>query len=189
MGLAQCSPRGREVVGIQARRLNICMRIHEITHRPRTRSHQPYSGHHRRRTDADERAYHAAFKPYLRCETEHDVPQPIFIAAMAGVANLRMVPVPASTWKVPEDRRDEILMAAIRQHYRRAEGRVPTFGKIRRYSLVVAPGDGVDLALPFDVHGNRAGPIHAVSRLGEAVLSVGGQNLSRKIWSEYGRDR
>jgi hypothetical protein len=43
--------------------------------------------------------------------------------------------------------------------------------------------------LPFDVHGNRAGPIHAVSRLGEAVLSVGGQNLSRKIWSEYGCDR
>jgi len=164
------------------------MRIHEIAHRPHTRSHQLHSGHDRRRTDADERAYHAAFKPYLRCETEHDIPEPIFIAGMLGVANLRVVPLPSSTWKVPDDRRDQIVRAAIRRHYHHTHGRVPAFGKILRYSLVLAPSEGGDLALPYDVRGKRTGTIQLVARLGQATLSVNGQKLSQSIWSEYGRD-
>jgi hypothetical protein len=165
------------------------MRIHEITQRPPTRSGQRDPGQAQRRSDADECAYHTSFKPYLRCETEHDVPQPVFIAAMLGVRNLRVVPLPASTWKVPEDQRDQIVKVAIQQHYRHTDGRVPAFGKIRRYSLVVAPGKEVDLALPFDIRGKRAGPIRTVHRLGVASLSIDGEKLRQSIWNEYGINR
>jgi hypothetical protein len=165
------------------------MRISEIINRPRTRSGPRDPNHARPRSDADERAYHAAFKPYLRCETEHDVPQPIFIAAMLGVTNLRVVQLPRSAWTAPEDRRDEIVKAAIHDHYRRTGGRVPAFGQITGYSLVLKAGQDADLALPFDTRGHRVGPMRSVPRLGEATLSVDGQRLSRSIWRDYGRYR
>ena len=157
------------------------MRISEIAKRRRSDRNQ--SAHEK------ERAYRARFKPYLRAETEHDVPQPIFIAAMLGVRNLREVPLPASAWELPEDQRDKIVKAAIRDHHRRTQGRVPTFGRIIRYALIVAPGDGEDLAILFDIRGNRAGPIRTVPRIGEATLCVAGQRLSRSIWGQYGGDR
>ena len=152
------------------------MRIDEIAHRP---SHRAHSGHHQRRTDADERASHAAFKPHLRCECERDTPQPIFIAAMIGVSNLRTVPVPDLTWTLPEGERDKIVKAAILQHFHRTGGRSAAFGRILRYSLVIAPSkDGTDLAVPYDLEGNPAGPLRHVPRLGHASLSVDGQELS-----------
>src|SRR5690349_6792133 len=120
------------------------MRIAEITGRARS----DYA-----RSVNDELAYHTGFKPYLRVETEREVPSPIFLAAMLGITNLKAVPLPASTWTLPEDRRDQIVRSAIHQHYRRTQGRIPSFGRTIGYSLVVEPGDGVDLALPFDIHG------------------------------------
>ena len=42
---------------------------------------------------ARETAYRTAFKPHLRCETEREIPEPLFIAALLTSTRLRLVPV------------------------------------------------------------------------------------------------
>ena len=49
---------------------------------------------------ARETAYRTAFKPHLRCETERDIPEPLFVAALLTSARLRLVAVPAEPWLV-----------------------------------------------------------------------------------------
>ena len=54
------------------------------------RQQQDEAGQH---TLARETAYRRAFKPYLRCETERAIPEPLFVAALLTSARLRLVPV------------------------------------------------------------------------------------------------
>ena len=129
------------------------------------------------------------FEPHLQVETERRVPSPIFLAAMIGIRALRHVPVPDEVWTANEAKRDALVRAAIKKHFARCDGVIPSFGRITGYLLAIRPGRNGDLGLPFDIRGERAGPIRTVPRLGEAILSSGGERLSRSIWSQYGSDQ
>jgi hypothetical protein len=129
------------------------------------------------------------FEPHLEVETERRIPEPIFVAAMIGIRALRHVRVPDKVWTSTEAKRDALVRVAIKKHYERCEGNIPSFGRITGYVLVLKPGRDGDFGLPFDVHGNRAGPLRTVPRLGEATLSVDGEKLSGSIWGRYGDDR
>jgi hypothetical protein len=128
------------------------------------------------------------FVPHLQVETQRQIPSPIFLAGMIGVRALRHVPVPDEVWTASEAKRDALVRAAIKKHYERCEGIVPSFGRITGYDLVFKPGRDADFAVPYNIHGDRAGPLRTVPRLGEATLSSDGQRLAQSIWSEYGRD-
>jgi hypothetical protein len=124
------------------------------------------------RTLARETAYRTAFQPHLRCETEREIPEPLFIAALMTSARLRLVPVCPKTWHLSADERDRLLKQAIQGHYREHAGRIITFGTIVGYTAVVMPGYLLDFGLPYDLNGNPAGSMRPVKRLGEAVLGT-----------------
>lgn len=118
-----------------------------------------------------ERAYRAAFRPHLQIQTERKVPSPIFLAALMGTARLRLISLSDDTFAADADARDRAVKAVILQHYRDHSGRVPAFGAITGYVLVLLAGyDGLDFGLPFDVHGERIDSMCAVRRLPEAML-------------------
>jgi hypothetical protein len=121
---------------------------------------------------ARETAYRAAFRPHLRTETARIRPEPLFIAALLGVARLRHVPLTDQAWRVDADERHKLVKQAIRDHYRSQDGSVPAFGAIVGYTLVTLPGYEVDFGIPFDLNGEQAGPMRHVERLGEAVLGT-----------------
>jgi hypothetical protein len=83
------------------------------------------------RTLAREAAYRTAFQPHLRCETELEIPEPLFIAALLTNARLRLVPVCPETWQVSAHERDRLLKRAIRDHYRVARGSDNQFWRCR----------------------------------------------------------
>jgi hypothetical protein len=118
-----------------------------------------------------ERAYRAAFRPHLQIQTERKVPSPIFLAALMGTARLRLISLSDDTFAADSDARDRAIKAVILQHYRDHSGRVPAFGAITGYVLVLLAGyDGLDFGLPFDEHGERIDSMCAVRRLPEAML-------------------
>lgn len=121
---------------------------------------------------AEEREYRDSFRPHLRVETERRIPQPIFVAALMTVERLRIVRLPAEAFIAGEDDRDTVIKRAILEHYESQHGQVPAFGAITGYTLVTIAGYSADFGLPFNVHGDRAGPIQVVERLGEAKLGV-----------------
>jgi hypothetical protein len=126
------------------------------------------------RTLARETAYRTAFQPHLRCETEREIPEPLFIAALMTSARLRLVPVCSETWQVSADERDRLLKRAIQDHYRERRGHVPSFGAIVGYTAVVMAGYRLDFGLPYDLDGDQMGPMQPVERLHEAVLGTKG---------------
>jgi hypothetical protein len=121
---------------------------------------------------AAERAYYATFRPHLRAETERRVSEPLHVAGMVNPVQLRLVSLPREVWRADAIARDRIVGKAIRRHYRRRKGQAPTCGKIVGYALILAPGVLCDLALPYDVDGNRAGSMRAVHRLGSAMMTM-----------------
>ena len=102
-----------------------------------------------------------------------EVPSPIFVAALFGIAQLRVLPLSDETFAAGEDARDQMVKAVIVEHYRAHAGWVPAFGAITGYLLVVMPGyDSVDFGLPFDVNGDAAGPMREVRRFPDATLGT-----------------
>lgn len=97
-----------------------------------------------------EKEHARKFQPYLRTETERNVPEPVFVAALIGTARLRDVELPPDIWETSGDGRDRIVMQAIRAHYVEHRGHVPAFGAIVAYTLVTMPGYLVDFGYPFD---------------------------------------
>jgi hypothetical protein len=119
-----------------------------------------------------ETAYRTAFKPHLRCETERDIPEPLFIAALLTSARLRLVPVCPETWQVSANERDRLLKRAIHNHYREHAGHIAAFGSILGYTAVAIPGYLLDFGFPYDLNGDLVGPMQPVERLGEAALGT-----------------
>jgi len=117
-----------------------------------------------------ERAYREGFRPHLQIQTQRSVPSPIFVAALLGTARLRLISLPDAVFTANQDAR-EAVKTLITRHYRDHAGQVPAFGAITGYVLVLFAGyDGIDFGLPFDMHGDRAGPMCVVRRLPEAKL-------------------
>jgi hypothetical protein len=130
-------------------------------------------GKKRRLRVESERAYVAAFRPHLHVQTERAVPSPIFVAALLTVARLRIVRLPDEALTANEESRDRIIKPIIIDHWRENGGRVPAFGGITGYVLVLVAGyGGFDFGLPFSVTGDRAGAMQKVERLGQATLGT-----------------
>jgi hypothetical protein len=121
---------------------------------------------------ARETAYRTAFRPHLRCETEREIPEPLFIAALMTSARLRLVSVCPKTWHLSGDERDRRLKRAIQDHYRQHVGRITAFGAILGYTAVLMSGYLLDFGVPYDLNGDPMGPMGSVKRLGEAVLGT-----------------
>jgi hypothetical protein len=122
---------------------------------------------------AREDAYRAAFRPHLQIQTERSIPSPIFIAALMTTKRLRLVAVPDDTFSAGEDERDRTIKMTIISHYHEQQGHVSAFGAITGYVLVLLPGyAGTDFGLPYDCHGDPAGPMRTVKRLPEAILGT-----------------
>jgi len=119
-----------------------------------------------------ETAHRQAFRPHLRAETARTRPEPVFVAALLGVARLRHVILPEHVWHTDDENRDSFVKSTILDHFQAQEGRVPAFGEIVGYTLVTVPGYQIDFGLPFDVSGNRSGPMRPVQRLAEALLGT-----------------
>jgi len=126
-----------------------------------------------------EEAYRVVFRPHLQVETERRIPSPIFIAGFLTTARLRILPLPDDALSTDSDTRNRIIKSTIIEHYLDHGGRVPAFGRIVAYVLVLLPGyDGVDFGLPFDVYGNPAGSMRKV-RAAEAHADPGHQD---ELW-------
>jgi hypothetical protein len=117
-----------------------------------------------------EGAHRATFRPHLRVETARRVSSPIVVAALFGVARLRIVPLSGDRFAAGEKARDRVVKAAILQHYRETSGRVPAFGRIAEYLLVgLFDYDGADHGLPFNTNGDPAGSMRQIRRLGATL--------------------
>jgi hypothetical protein len=120
-----------------------------------------------------EATYRASFRPHLQVQTERAVPSPIFVAALLTVARLRIVRLPDEALTASDEARDRIIKSIIIGHWGENDGRVPAFGAIVGYILVLVAGyGGFDFGLPFSVRGNRAGAMQKVERLGQATLGT-----------------
>ena len=130
-------------------------------------------GKKRRVRVENERAYLASFRPRLQVQTERAVPSPIFVAALLTVARLRIIRLPDEALTANEEIRDSIIKTIIIDHCRESAGRVPAFGGITGYVLVLVAGyGGFDFGLPYSVTGDRAGAMQKIERLGEASLGT-----------------
>jgi hypothetical protein len=130
-------------------------------------------GKKRRRRVQRERAYLACFRPHLQVQTERTVPSPIFVAAMLTVARLRIIRLPHEALMANGEARDRIIKSIVVDHWRENSGRVPAFGGITSYVLVLVAGyGGFDFGLPFSITSDRAGAMQKVERLGEATLGT-----------------
>jgi hypothetical protein len=126
-----------------------------------------------RRRIETEQAYRASFRPHLQVQTERAVPSPIFVAALLTVARLRIVCLPNEALTANKEARDKIMKTIIIEHWRENGGRVPAFGGITGYVLVLVAGYGAfNFGLPFSVKGDRAGAMQKVERLGQATLGT-----------------
>jgi hypothetical protein len=106
-------------------------------------------------------------------QTERAVPSPIFVVALLTVARLRIIHLPDEALTANEEARDRIIKTIISNHWRESNGRVPAFGGITAYVLVLVPGyDRFDFGLPFSITGDRAGAMQKIERLGYATLGT-----------------
>ena len=101
------------------------------------------------------------------------MPTPIFVAALLTVARLRSIRLSDKALTVNDEARDRIIKTIIIGHWGENSGRVPAFGGITGYVLVLTAGyGGFDFGLPFGVSGDRSGAMQTVERLGEATLGT-----------------
>jgi hypothetical protein len=130
-------------------------------------------GNKRRLRVESERAHRASFRPHLQVETQRAVPSPILIAALLTVARLRSIPLSDDALTVNHEARDSIITPIIIDHWGENNGRVPAFGGIIGYVLVLVAGyGGSDFGLPFSITGDRAGAMQKIERLGQATLGT-----------------
>jgi hypothetical protein len=141
--------------------------------RPLWKFQDAISGEKRRLRVEHERAYLAFFRPHLQVQTERAVPSPIFVAALLTVTRLRIIHLPDEGLTANDQARDSIIKPIIIDHWRENDRRVPAFGGIMGYVLVLVAGyGGFDFGLPYSITGDRAGAMQKVERLGEATLGT-----------------
>jgi hypothetical protein len=89
------------------------------------------------------------------------------------VARLRIILLPDEALTANDEARGHIVQPIIIDHWRENNGRVPAFGGIMGYVLVLVAGyGGFDFGLPFSSAGDRAGAVQKVERLGVATLGT-----------------
>jgi hypothetical protein len=92
---------------------------------------------------------------------------------MLTVARLRSIHLPDDALATNDEARNRFIKTIIIDHWRENNGRVPSFGGIAGYVLVLVVGyGGFDFGLPYSITGDRAGGMQKVERLGEATLGT-----------------
>ena len=81
------------------------------------------------------------FKPFLYCVTEYPKPSPIFICAMTQSFLLKKVALPSTFNELSIEAKQKAIKDAIKEHHnfvgQKWHGRIPAYGKILTYTLVV----------------------------------------------------
>lgn len=123
--------------------------------------------------EAEEAAWRADFKPHAVILTERLIPQPLHIAAIVGVDQLKRIDLdPDSSPLTFIDQ----TFAGLRQKLKRWHGSIPTFGKPIGIILNYSP----DHAVRFDLDGQPVEEFDRAYRLGHATLSIRGREYSSK---------
>jgi hypothetical protein len=120
---------------------------------------------------AKEEAWRATFKPHAVILTEKSVPEPIFIAAIIGIDQLKCVTLDAD--RSPLGFIDQAL-EALGNKLERWKGHIPCFGKPTGIIINYTP----DRAVRFDLDGQPLEIFDCAYRLGEASLSISGRECT-----------
>ena len=122
--------------------------------------------------EAEEKRWRSAFVPHAVILTERMRPQPLFIAAMIGIAELKRVDFTPGSAPVTYLRQ---ALNGVEQKLKRwGHGQLPCFGKPTGIIINYTP----DWAVRFDLNGQAIETFDQAHRLGEATLSIRGRKFS-----------
>ena len=122
---------------------------------------------HRQKKEAEEAAWRAEFKPCAIISTERDIPHPIFVAGILGMANLLRIDFDLA--QKPSTFIEQALVGLNKKvsHWN-SNGIIPAFGKATGFVINYAP----DQATEYDLKGKPIQTLNKARRLGTASLSV-----------------
>jgi hypothetical protein len=127
----------------------------------------------RRRDEAELAAARAAFRPHLRVMPGRRIPQPIFVAAVTGVAFWLVQPLPERVLSMPPIRRLHVVGQIARDHYAQKEGHAGPFGAICGYLFRTE----FEHAIQLDIEGMVRGEQHGLISEGSATLWLGRRQI------------
>jgi hypothetical protein len=137
---------------------------------PETTIHQAIEESRRQIAEAEEAAWRAAFNPHAVILTEKSRPEPLFVAALIGIDQLKRVDFEPSNPVTFIDQAFE----GLRKKFDRWKGQIPCFGRPTGIIINFKP----DKAVRFDLNGRPVEIFDAAYRLGQASLSIGGRECS-----------
>jgi hypothetical protein len=138
---------------------------------PKITIEQAVEDSHRHIAEAEEAAWRAAFQPHAVILTERKKPEPLFVAAIIGIDQLKRVDFePGSS---PLTFIDQGLKG-LRKELERWKGQIPCFGKPTGIIINFSP----DYAVRFDLKGQPFEILDGAYRLGSASLSIRGRECS-----------
>ena len=122
--------------------------------------------------EAEDARWRAAFLPHAVILTERMRPQPLFIAAMIGIAELKRVDFTLGS--APVTYIQQALDGLQQKLKRWGRGYLPCFGRPTGFIVNYTP----DWAVRFDLDGQAIESFDTAYRLGEATLSIRGHKCS-----------
>jgi hypothetical protein len=138
---------------------------------PKTTIEQAVEESRRQIAEAKEEAWRAAFKPHAVILTDRKRPEPLFVAAIIGIDQLKRVDFEESS--SPLTYIDQAL-EGLRKKLERWKGQIPSFGKPTGIMINYSPNKAVQ----FDLEGQPAAVFDVAHRLGHASLSIRGREFS-----------
>lgn len=138
---------------------------------PETTINQVIEESRRQIAEAKESAWRTAFVPHAIILTEKSRPEPLFVASLIGINQLKRVDFETSDNPVLFI--DQAL-AGLQKKLERWKGQIPCFGKPTGIIINYTP----DKAIQFDLNGRPVEIFDAAYRLGQASLSIRGREFS-----------
>ena len=132
------------------------------------------------------------FVPYLYCQTERNIPSPIFVCAILGSDRMKFIHLLPNYNDLCYDEQDILRKKLIAEHLQRHTGSIPAFGKITAYTLKRHYDDEEKECEVYDLAGALIpdpAPDQKVIRDGRASLSVKGKDITGilKVMDNYTR--
>jgi hypothetical protein len=138
---------------------------------PKTTIEQAVEESRRQIAEAKEEAWRAAFKPHAVILTDRKRPEPLFVAAIIGIDQLKRVDFEPSS--SPLTFIDQAL-DGLQKKLGRWKGQIPCFGKPTGIIINYSP----DRAVRFDLDGQPLETFDGAYRLGSTSLSIRGRECS-----------
>jgi hypothetical protein len=132
--------------------------------------------------DEKEELISRSFVPYLYCQTEHNIPSPIFACAMIGADRMKRRDLHKDFASMPERERDRIRKKKIAEVLALYNGRIPTFGLIECFTQKLEYKDKVAEREVYDLKGNlvlNPDEKHKLITMGRATLTVNGKDITK----------